>query len=124
MEWQVAASLETPMHTADSQDSPSSSSTPPTADKSESQIRHPNAPDPKNGNQTHVPRIPLTPIPVDASLAQRTQERDRGPLTPDHLREALRRYKKDKEGVVGFGGLSLEGRERTASRMGGKRLFK
>ncbi|KAL2354744.1 histone-fold-containing protein [Cryomyces antarcticus] len=53
------------------------------------------------------------------------EERDRGPLTPDHLREALRRYKKDREGGgAGFQGLSLEGRENTASRMGGKRLFR
>ena len=49
----------------------------------------------------------------------------RGPLTPDHLREALRRYKKDKEGGgVGFQGLSLHGRENVAVRMGGRRLFK
>ncbi|KAL1641253.1 hypothetical protein SLS58_006155 [Diplodia intermedia] len=64
-------------------------------------------------------------IPADAPLSERLAERDRGPLTPDHLREALRRYKKDREGgAMGFLGLSLEGRERTAGRMGGKRLFK
>lgn len=52
-------------------------------------------------------------------------ERDVGPLLPDHLREALRRYKADREGgVVGFTGLSLEGRENAASRNGGKRLFR
>ena len=52
-------------------------------------------------------------------------ERDRGPLTPDHLREALRRYKKDREGgSAGFQGLSMLGREPTASRAGGKRLLR
>ncbi|KAI9654778.1 MAG: hypothetical protein M1821_005772 [Bathelium mastoideum] len=53
------------------------------------------------------------------------QEMDRGPLTPDHLREALRRYKKDRDGGgAGLQGLSLDGRENTASRMGGRRLFR
>lgn len=52
-------------------------------------------------------------------------ERDRGPLGPDHLREALRRYKKDREGgSAGFQGLSLQGKEIAASRVGGKRLFR
>jgi len=52
-------------------------------------------------------------------------ERDRGPLTPDHLREAVRRYKKDREGgSAGFVGRSLHGVERSAARTGGKRLFK
>lgn len=53
------------------------------------------------------------------------QERDRGPLTPDHLREALRRYKKDREGgSVGWQGMSLQGLERTAPRVSGRRLFR
>ncbi|KAK4541090.1 hypothetical protein LTR36_008315 [Oleoguttula mirabilis] len=53
------------------------------------------------------------------------EECDRGPLLPDHLREALRRYKKRRSGgPVGFTGLSLEGRENTAPRMGGRRLFR
>ncbi|KAL9084826.1 MAG: hypothetical protein Q9165_007894 [Trypethelium subeluteriae] len=53
------------------------------------------------------------------------QEMDRGPLTPDHFREALRRYKKDREGGgAGLQGLSLDGRENTAARMGGRRLFR
>lgn len=52
-------------------------------------------------------------------------ERDRGPLTPDHLREALRRYKKDREGgSVGFQGLSIQGVDVAASRNGGRRLFR
>lgn len=48
-----------------------------------------------------------------------------GPLEPDHLREALRRYKKGRlGGGAGFVGLSLEGKENVAVRAGGKRLFK
>ncbi|KAI9829691.1 MAG: hypothetical protein M1819_006062 [Sarea resinae] len=50
---------------------------------------------------------------------------NRGPLLPDHLREALRRYKKEGEGGgAGFRGLSLGGVEETASRNRGRRLFK
>lgn len=52
-------------------------------------------------------------------------ERDLGPLLPDHLREALRRYRNEREGgTVGFTGLSLEGRETAAVRSGGRRLFR
>jgi len=59
------------------------------------------------------------------SLQSSILEYDRGPLQPDHLREALRRYKKSRAGgSVGFTGLSLEGKEVAASRMGGKRLFR
>lgn len=53
------------------------------------------------------------------------KEYDLGPLLPDHLREALRRYKHDRDGgTVGFTGISLEGREAAAVRSGGRRLFK
>lgn len=52
---------------------------------------------------------------------------DLGPLLPDHLREALRRYKRDGEGGgAGLAGVSLglgvpgSG----AARLGGKRLFR
>lgn len=62
---------------------------------------------------------------VSNSAPYSIDERDRGPLTPDHLREALRRYKKDREGgSAGFQGLSVQGREAAASRVGGKRLFR
>lgn len=58
-------------------------------------------------------------------LSTSIAECDRGPLLPDHLREALRRYKKARKGgTVGFTGLSLEGREVAAARMGGRRLFR
>ena len=58
-------------------------------------------------------------------LIKDVPECDRGPLLPDHLREALRRYKQKRAGgPIGFTGLSLDGRENTASRMGGRRLFR
>ncbi|KAK3679796.1 hypothetical protein LTR78_000172 [Recurvomyces mirabilis] len=58
-------------------------------------------------------------------LGLEIEEHNRGPLLPDHLREALRRYKKRRAGgPVGFTGLSLEGAQNTAPRMGGRRLFR
>lgn len=64
-------------------------------------------------------------IPADAGLEERLKSCDKGPLTPDHLREALRRYKRDRDGGgAGFAGMSLEGVERTMARTGGKRLFR
>jgi hypothetical protein len=66
-----------------------------------------------------------TPLADNAPLAERLRDCDRGPLTPDHLREALRRYKKDRDGgCAGFLGLSLRGPEVVAARMRGKRLFR
>lgn len=60
-----------------------------------------------------------------AGLGSLIADCDRGPLLPDHLREALRRYKKRRAGgTVGFTGLSTEGREGVKARMGGKRLFR
>lgn len=67
------------------------------------------------------------PAVLEASMGVRRQieEVDRGPLLPDHLREALRRYKKAQYGgTVGFTGLSLEGKDNAAARMGGKKMFK
>ena len=64
-------------------------------------------------------------IEKDASLQERLKQSDKGPLTPAHMREALRRYKRDRDGGgAGFAGMSLEGVERTAARTGGKRLFR
>lgn len=61
----------------------------------------------------------------DATLEERLKQTDKGPLMPSHLREALRRYKRDRDGGgAGFAGMSLEGVERTMTRTGGKRLFK
>jgi transcription initiation factor TFIID subunit 11 len=68
-----------------------------------------------------------TPPVLEASMGVRRQieEVDRGPLLPDHLREALRRYKKAQYGgTVGFTGLSLVGKDNAAARMGGRKLFK
>lgn len=55
------------------------------------------------------------------------QNKELGPLLPDHLREALRRYKRDGEGGgAGLAGVSLglgvPGAG--AARLGGKRLFR
>jgi transcription initiation factor TFIID subunit 11 len=61
----------------------------------------------------------------DAPVKDKLKPEYRGPLTPDHLREAFRRYRKDREGgCAGLLGLSLHGRENTASRMGGRKLFR
>ena len=65
------------------------------------------------------------PLADDAPLVDRMKMQHRGPLMPDHLREALRRYRKDRDGgSAGFLGLSLRGRETVAARAGGRRLFR
>ncbi|KAF2261702.1 hypothetical protein CC78DRAFT_535428 [Lojkania enalia] len=64
-------------------------------------------------------------IEKDTPLEERLKEEYKGPLTPAHLREALRRYKRDREGGgAGFAGMSLEGVERAMGRTGGRRLFR
>ncbi|KAF2503163.1 TAFII28-domain-containing protein [Lophium mytilinum] len=74
----------------------------------------------------NIPEAPLwEEIAKDKSFSDRVKDMDKGPLTPDHLREALRRYKRDREGGgAGVAGLSLEGPERSAARMGGRPLFR
>jgi transcription initiation factor TFIID subunit 11 len=63
--------------------------------------------------------------PGAGNLAKFMDEVDRGPLLPDHFREAVRRYRKARDGgTTGFTGLSLEGRENAAVRAGGKKLFR
>ncbi|KAH0545306.1 hypothetical protein FGG08_000605 [Glutinoglossum americanum] len=53
------------------------------------------------------------------------KEEMRGPLLPDHLREAVRRYRKDGEGGgAGFRGLSLGALEGSFAGGRGGRLFK
>ncbi|KAE9977725.1 hypothetical protein EG328_001852 [Venturia inaequalis] len=67
------------------------------------------------------------PVAHDPAVKARIEQKNRGPLTPDHIREALRRYKKDNEGAsAGFLGLSLEanGRENVAAKTGRKKLFR
>ncbi|KAM0699209.1 hypothetical protein Q7P36_001256 [Cladosporium allicinum] len=79
-----------------------------------------------NGQHTGDNGEEAPPV-LEASMGVRRQieEVDRGPLLPDHLREALRRYKKAQYGgTVGFTGLSLEGKDNAAARMGGRKLFK
>jgi transcription initiation factor TFIID subunit 11 len=64
-------------------------------------------------------------IGEDVPLEDRLKMCDKGPLTPAHIREALRRYKRDREGGgAGFAGMSLEGVERTLGRTGGRKLFR
>lgn len=89
---------------------------------------------PDQGVATTAPTTSSAPIAPQPSELQAQQqqayqplvhESDCGPLTPDHLREALRRYKKDRQGgSAGLAGLSLGGKERVASRVGGRRLFR
>ncbi|KAF2858590.1 hypothetical protein K470DRAFT_236172 [Piedraia hortae CBS 480.64] len=61
-------------------------------------------------------------------LSKDIEEQHCGPLLPDHLREALRRYKKrcggPGGGTVGFTGLSLGGKQNTAPRTRGRRIFR
>lgn len=67
----------------------------------------------------------LKEIAKDTALQDRLKQCDKGPLTPAHMREALRRYKRDRDGGgAAFAGLSLEGPERTLARTGGRRLFR
>lgn len=67
----------------------------------------------------------VRPVSPSQNIRRELSDHDRGPLTPDHLREALRRYKKSRYGgTVGFTGLSLEGKDVAAARVGGKRLFR
>lgn len=70
-----------------------------------------------------------TNTPGNGGPTTRSQRKiqDLGPLLPDHLREALRRYKKDGEG----GGVGVEGTSvglgvlgSGAARLGGKRMFR
>lgn len=82
-----------------------------------------------NGNEstTREEGEDEAPAVLEAAMGVRRQidEVDRGPLLPDHLREALRRYKKAQYGgTVGFTGLSLVGKDNTAARVGGRKLFR
>lgn len=76
------------------------------------------------------PTAPAPPVTEDAQpVALTEKEKRRGPLTPDHLRESLRRYKAANSGGLA-GQLNLwqlqqsSGVERFASKVQGKRLFK
>ncbi|KAF2400196.1 hypothetical protein EJ06DRAFT_582081 [Trichodelitschia bisporula] len=65
------------------------------------------------------------PLPPNLTLAQRTRQDLRGPLTPDHLREAYRRYKLARMGGTGgIQGLSGNRLIQTRAAVGGKRVFR
>ena len=65
---------------------------------------------------------------LDGGFGENSKKpRSVGPLLPDHLREALRRYRRDGEGggagLAGVSlGLGLSGSR--AARLAGKRLFR
>ncbi|CCU79168.1 unnamed protein product [Blumeria hordei] len=72
---------------------------------------------------------PGLPVPnSEQSLVKAEKEKRRGPLMPDHLREAFRRHILTDQGLVGQLGLwqqqQQSGVERFGVRIGGKRLFK
>jgi transcription initiation factor TFIID subunit 11 len=59
------------------------------------------------------------------SIEKKILPENRGPVTPDQLREALRRVRKERDGATpGMMGFSLSGLEITAPKMNGKRLFR
>jgi transcription initiation factor TFIID subunit 11 len=69
------------------------------------------------------------PSPPASDNDERGREKRRGPLTADHLREALRRYKLErKAGNVGLMGLARQqmsnGTERFGLKVMGRRLLK
>ncbi|KAK4160591.1 transcription initiation factor TFIID-like protein [Cladorrhinum sp. PSN259] len=88
-------------------------------------------------NQTELPTPPATAAPSpdinaapgDGETATTEADDRRGPLRPEHLREALRRYKRGVEG----GGVGMQliwhqqqqnGVERFPTRTGGRRIFR
>lgn len=64
----------------------------------------------------------------EAEYWKELNETKRGPLTPDHLREALRRIKAERDGGVGLLGFDRlqhsSGQERFGHKTGGRRLFR
>ena len=86
--------------------------------------------------QTDLPTPPPSADPTsnadgEAEAQEKEPEKDdrRGPLRPEHLREAVRRYRKTQEG----GGVGMQwvwhqqqqsGVERFPTRTGGRRIFR
>lgn len=82
---------------------------------------------PPESNTTHLPTPQHTQPETISFDSQSRRPENLGPLTPDDLREALRRYKRDGTG----GGTGLQGMSLPlgvtgsgAARLGGKRLFR
>lgn len=70
-----------------------------------------------------------TGLPSPPSADENKKEERRGPLTADHLREALRRYKLERDGgfvgLLGLGRLEHQvGAERFGLKTMGKRLLR
>ncbi|KAL0943170.1 uncharacterized protein CTRU02_201056 [Colletotrichum truncatum] len=79
--------------------------------------------------QSELPTPPPSTKDENGEISQAVKEDRRGPLRPDHLREAWRRYKMSGDGGwVGIQGLWHEqqcsGVERFPVRTGGRRIFK
>lgn len=74
------------------------------------------------------PSQPSETATLPKNPKKKQQQEDLGPLLPDHLREALRRYKRAGEGGgVGMGAQSLVGMGVPgvgSARVGGRRLFR
>ncbi len=68
------------------------------------------------------------PSPPAENGTPKVLEQKRGPLLPDHLREAFRRHMVSNEGLVGELGLwqlqQNSGVERFGTKLGGKKLMK
>lgn len=105
----------------------SDSSRPGSADGPPTDIKSPSLPTAPG----YVPSRHQKPVHPQPPLENQANPH-KGPIIPDHLREALRRYKADGEGGgVGLGNLSLhgmglqgEGVWRVGAGLGGRRLFR
>lgn len=75
-----------------------------------------------------VKRIGPPKSDEDAEYRKSLSIEQRGPLTPEHLREALRRIKLERLSSVGLLGLGRSqhstGQDRFGIKMAGKRLFR
>ena len=83
----------------------------------------------KESIKRHMAKLPTPPEDIRQEIMNEERELPRGPLEPDHLREALRRYRVEGEGgMVGQLGLwqhqASSGVERFATKIQGRRLFK
>jgi transcription initiation factor TFIID subunit 11 len=81
-----------------------------------------------SGDDQVAGELPAATTDHERHLRAERNRTMRGPLTPDHLREALRRMRMEKAGGVGLLGLDRmqhpTGQERFGIKTGGKRLFR